>query len=1085
MSTSYNVSNFEATGDAYVGELFNIAHDGSAITLGDEPSVTLDTKDLNGDWSVNVIFKTSVITQQCILSIDDGSGGRYMDIMHVDGDKCVLYYEGVETPITYTTESLPYEEWVHVGFGYDLSENKLSFSVDGVYVDIAPTTAPTVPPGRLFRWFRPVHVDDFYFNGIIDTYRISSVYQWLTLTHDSAFVFYSKSQAGRWMVSSTVWAAAFSDSYVTTKISTVGNSTSTSYHGFCNYDGRFIMCQNKSGKGEIQTIQTGGDTARRVLSNTRSLGMHYFERNSLLIFVNAGDYTLNSKYVGDNDTTTVNIVSSDGTYKNCRGEIHDRYMFGSKLAADGTTHQIFRTDHEGLNEITVDCLTLLGVNSYVENYACNKDDDLVYFGHPSSRLLHSIDMNLENLTAYTLVLNSGVDSDIEYSDGWLYYANLSPLSTEDNDSLWRWNIDTDELQKFTTGVDLSGSHGQQTLFVDRANNHLVVCGYKLYNITSTEIDFSIPGMKKGLQTSSSIDLSWEPIDSAIGYKILQNGLVIDSTSSTSLSVTGLDVDTDYKFTLQYTTDGVTFSTNRFYNAFFHTSSTAYHFPLLPALFEIPSISWGVGFSDPYTANELFLGSGNYLYKYDLSENTLTLLRDIRMGYGYPINRMWHNKSVYFKYGTVVYDAGIDIEKRRSVLGVYDFMGDPENVVFDHEIVSGGDTAQVYGFTSTLDGSNIYYSTHDEDLFVYDVSAKTSTRIYEGDGTSNTRSLRIDPLDQNSMIFVDNSTLKRIDLTTYAVTEIKTSISAAHLFYVIGGVVHGCHWYGSYFKINVDGTGYEEIIRAGFNFNAMFVDTINKRVLLFDDGYTCKVVPDSTIPDLPSDPSTITFVVHPRPISLDMVWKEVDGATGYTVKYAAGAGVLGECSTVITSTEFTENLSHSIGNLQSDTEYTVYLYYSIDTSTPTILLGSGTYSTLENLPGNYDSSSFANKERGGAFDLTSLSPKSLQMLAGAMNDLFDTGAEIYIKVGPNSTKSTKAKFVKRGETTSVEGGGSSIAIPFNTSSGSGQDATLKLSDNTSVVVEYDETTEAITIGGNTYASGQSLVLDGQKVTIYTV
>lgn len=81
----------------------------------------------------------------------------------------------------------------------------------------------------------------------------------------------------------------------------------------------------------------------------------------------------------------------------------------------------------------------------------------------------------------------------------------------------------------------------------------------------------------------------------------------------------------------------------------------------------------------------------------------------------------------------------------------------------------------------------------------------------------------------------------------------------------------------------------------------------------------------------------------------------------------------------------------------------------------------------------------------------------------MNDLFDTGAEVKFNLGRNSG-GTKAKFVKRSGTTQIEDG-SSIAIPFNTSAGSGQSATLTLSDVTSdVTVSYDETTEAVTVDG---------------------
>eukprot|EP00904_Undaria_pinnatifida_P013453 jgi/Undpi1/9238/HiC_scaffold_26.g11696.m1 len=268
--TPNNISTYKATGEAYLGELFNISQDGTAIDLGNEPSVPFDTKDLDTDWSTNIRLKTSSVTQQCIFSIDDGAGGRLIDVMHV--------------------------------------------------------------------WFsRPVHMDDFYFDDIIDTYCVSSRYQSLTLTHDSAAVCYSQTQADTRIVnSSSVWAVGFSDSTVETTYYEASSGPDTKYHSFC------------------------------------------------------------------------------------------------------------RTDHEGLNEITVDCLNLLGTNDQVENYACNVDDNLLYFGHPSTHVLHSVDFDLTNSTEYTLDLNSGVDSDIQYSDGWLNWANKNPLESSDNTSLWRMNVNTDE-----------------------------------------------------------------------------------------------------------------------------------------------------------------------------------------------------------------------------------------------------------------------------------------------------------------------------------------------------------------------------------------------------------------------------------------------------------------------------------------------------------------------------------------------------------------------------------------------------------------------------------------------------------------
>ena len=59
------------------------------------------------------------------------------------------------------------------------------------------------------------------------------------------------------------------------------------------------------------------------------------------------------------------------------------------------------------------------------------------------------------------------------------------------------------------------------------------------------------------------------------------------------------------------------------------------------------------------------------------------------------------------------------------------------------------------------------------------------------------------------------------------------------------------------------------------------------------------------------------------------------------------------------------------------------------------------------------------------------------------------------------------------------------MPFSASAGSGQSVTLALTDATTVDVTYDDATEDVLIGGTTYAVGDSLVLDDQKVTVFSV
>ena len=96
----------------------------------------------------------------------------------------------------------------------------------------------------------------------------------------------------------------------------------------------------------------------------------YFEKNNLALYVNDAAELCSFHCVGTNQFSQTGtqlhtnevVISSDGSYYRSRADPHGRYMFGQKLSAGGQ-HQLYRTDENGLNEITVDCLTLLGVNA--------------------------------------------------------------------------------------------------------------------------------------------------------------------------------------------------------------------------------------------------------------------------------------------------------------------------------------------------------------------------------------------------------------------------------------------------------------------------------------------------------------------------------------------------------------------------------------------------------------------------------------------------------------------------------------------------------------------------------------------------
>jgi len=1106
MATFYNLSTYEdTTGPTYTGDVFNISHDGSPITLGNEPGISLDTVNLTSSWTFSVTFQTSSLANECVFSIDDGASGRFIDVYHNGGNTLTLHIEGEsDISIQYTDEvTLPLvDTFVFCGIAYNVADGFVYFgahiagtsttTVDPKFLTYTPTAAPTISAGRIFRFFRPAVLNSNYFNGTIDLYRINSSFQSLPISHASYFVFSSVSQQSNWTNNLTNSFTRFTAS-IELEVESFSKATSPiqKYSNFCPYDTFSVCAFARESFGSVITLSaastdgTNNLSARNIFFQTINTGMHFFERNNKLVYVNQhGNGDLNQLFYVIPDgtdiqpTQKVQITTSgvDGTFSRLRGDIHGRYVFGTKLAVDGTTHQFFRRDHDGLNELAVDCLTLIGVNSKIESHCINADDDLIYFNHPTTNLLKSIDFNLSNYNeTYTLELNTGTDSSLEYADGYIYYGNKNPRVASDNSSLWRYNVSTGESFRLSYFADIaSNSADNQIMHVDRPNNRMILSGntntvFLRFPTTQTVNNFALPGFYKAFRDSTTISLAWEPITSATGYNVLQDGVAVASNiSDTFFKVTGLVDDTEYRFSLEYTTDGTNFLPDTYTNTVYRASDTAHFFPVIPALTTLGNLSSFSDFVDPYNPTEILVNVVHDVYKYEIDTGVVTLLGDIRTGVGNAQERNKVNGGVYHTYSgqTVLLNAGIELENRIGSTNVSTYLNDTEFIVFDHALTSSPtDTNAILSFTITHDGTKIYYSTLNEDIWVYNVSTQISTLVYDGVGTSNTRGLSVDPVNPENLVFNDNQILKHINTTTLVVTELITGFSISHILKVLDGVIYGARWFGSFFKINVDGTGYEDLMKPGVNFNNMLLDTINKRVILLEDA-NIKVYSDPTMADLPADPFVTPAalnVVSAGPITVSVTIDAIDGADAYQLKYRPTSG-----GVPIAFATGTTELSHVIPGLMPETEYEISLYYL--TNGVYVLDGSRIVSTLQNSAANYNTSDFGSN---GEFDLSGID--DLGDISEVLNDLFVTGDKISLSIN-GSDKETS--FVQLGGNVNVS---DAVLFPFN-GPNTGQTATLTLSDNTTTGVTFNEGTDDVTIGGNTYADGDIFILDGKKVTV---
>lgn len=280
----------------------------------------------------------------------------------------------------------------------------------------------------------------------------------------------------------------------------------------------------------------------------------------------------------------------------------------------------------------------------------------------------------------------------------------------------------------------------------------------------------------------------------------------------------------------------------------------------------------------------------------------------------------------------------------------------------------------------------------------------------------------------------------------------------------------------YIRMNLDGSDVYWLTDR-ITVGKQRVDTVNKVVYSVTADGTAYIHAEQNITDLPDDPGLV--FAAPRPMSIDLEWPVVSGATSYGVKYSAGEVNVGEKTTSVASPT---KLTHSVKNLLPNTLYSVYSYYSLDDTDPAIPISSGQYMTLLNVASNHDVSSYADERDG--FDQREWSTESLGALGDVLNGIFSTGDSVTLSLRGKGRANTTTKFVNMGDTAAIEMN-LSIAMLFSASGGSGQSVKLALTDATNMVVAYDDTTEDVSIGETTYVVGDSLVLDGQKVTIFSV
>lgn len=164
--------------------------------------------------------------------------------------------------------------------------------------------------------------------------------------------------------------------------------------------------------------------------------------------------------------------------------------------------------------------------------------------------------------------------------------------------------------------------------------------------------------------------------------------------------------------------------------------------------------------------------------------------------------------------------------------------------------------------------------------------------------------------------------------------------------------------------------------------------------------------------------------------------------------------------------------HAITYLVPETDYIVKLFADNGDGSYE-LVDTETVQTLANSSSNYIRDDYGHN---GRYDVRGFDPSELTLLSEVINDVFTTGDIVDIRLG---TIERKVAFVKRGETVSTD---NSIMVQFDPSSGDGQEFTMQLSDSSTLQVGYDETNNYLNIGGQNVKPGESIVIEGKKMTV---
>lgn len=803
----------------------------------------------------------------------------------------------------------------------------------------------------------------------------------------------------------------------------------------------------------LRTIGAGylGGIGAQAIS---SRGMQYNPATDSVYYINGSNGRFQAFGV-DNYTGLVDI-STDGTYHTLKGDFSNTYIFGSKTSAGGA-HQVFRTDADGTHEIVVDTSTLFEGNNYgTGGFAVDRDNQKVYFHDTSTYIVRSLSWELTGLVdmqtlAGDLTLQNQYSGSLCYAQGFLYFGGSDPQTNEANNKFYQYDL-TDGGTREMLGVSDHMRHSSQgptnDLYVDPYENVMMITGYsQTWAVEGADFEFYKAYCSVTTRYYDGWDVTWEAVEGATSYQVVVNDIVVGTTTDLTFTTGGHADGAHLRISIKYSTDDVTYADApyRYTNA---TVQAKFSKLVSPSNFERLS-EGSATWLDPYNPSDIIYAKSGGIGIYNFSTDTITSYPNYGM---HMFRRSFATKDVIGLANTRLINLGENAKRLVQATVPPEFYTHPQSIQHFH----------------CSYGGLIYYTVkNSNEVWSVNVDGTDAQLLFTLNGTAT--SLATDPHNPTTLVYGDGNDLMYRNLSTGVsrVVFAGAKMSLNNGIVVLDDVIYTTYRWQTqgYLRVNIDGvTDLVQGARAwGFG---TVVDTVNQMVYQLDIGnYTVHVDGSFTIASLPPDPSSM--IVTTSPLGLLVQWGPISGA----VQYRLGTSVGNDGENAITIRHTTLGDLRYRYTAEPETTQTVYLYY--DTSDASdVLHPSRTVQIppISNSAEDFDKNFFASGSGSDEYDLTSAKGD----FGIVMNELFESGDKVNMAL-PNG-KQVKTQFVKRGGTVRVSND-ESISVPFSKDAGVGQTVSLTLSDDTTVAVEFDETTEYITIDGLAYKSGDTFVLDG--------